>query len=602
MIPILVERGYDLTKFFTSDGKAFFTSDNKEFIVMTENAAIPENNGLGLLSSAISCKVHRFGKLGWELEMEYPVNGVNFDQIKMRDVIVAEADPKKGNQPFRVYKITKPLNGVTTVYAYHIIYDLMGIPVMPYQAPNIVSALEGLKKNAAIACPFTFSTERTTEVAFNWNYPAPIWDVLGGTEGSLLDVYTGEYDIDGYHISFENSIGEDNGVTATYGVNLIDLKQEENCANCYTGIIGYYNDNEDHYSYTPIIKFDGDFNYSKILCQDMSSYFEYPPTISELSEVTEEYARAAGIGSIEVSWTVKFIQLSKTVNYKDISQLDKVGYGDTVTVKFPRFSINSSSRVVETEYNVLVEQYDSISLGSTPTNVAITIANQQAAIENSLSKNETKNLITKMSSQLTDDILGAKGGVLRFLDSDNDGVLDSFYISDNPNPLLARKVWRYNYQGWAASTNGFEGPFVLGATIDSGIIADFITGGTLRIGGSGRSGNIYLYDSDGNVFGGLGQEGFMTFDRPTPQYTGYSSGTDIYKNMNAITRIYFTNGQMDTNKALAIMYSGNIDNVPQYGVIKLFNLTLENSNTITLNGQTGRIDCKELYVNGHRIT
>jgi hypothetical protein len=65
------------------------------------------------------------------------------------------------------------------------------------------------------------------------------------------------------------------------------------------------------------------------------------------------------------------------------------------------------------------------------------------------------------------------------LDTNGDGEPDTLYIADNPDPALAVKVWRFNYEGWAASKNGYNGTFTMGATLDDGLIADFITAGTL---------------------------------------------------------------------------------------------------------------------------
>ena len=69
---------------------------------------------------------------------------------------------------------------------------------------------------------------------------------------------------------------------------------------------------------------------------------------------------------------------------------------------------------------------------------------------------------------LSAEILGAKGGSVRLLDTDNDGEPDTLYIADSPDPETAQKVWRFNYQGWAASQNGYNGPFSLGATFTDG--------------------------------------------------------------------------------------------------------------------------------------
>lgn len=83
---------------------------------------------------------------------------------------------------------------------------------------------------------------------------------------------------------------------------------------------------------------------------------------------------------------------------------------------------------------------------------------------------------------VTTDILGANGGAVRLLDTNDDGYPDTLYVADHPDPSQAHYVWRWNYQGWGASTNGFDGPFTLAATINSGIVADFITAGTLNAG------------------------------------------------------------------------------------------------------------------------
>jgi hypothetical protein len=76
-----------------------------------------------------------------------------------------------------------------------------------------------------------------------------------------------------------------------------------------------------------------------------------------------------------------------------------------------------------------------------------------------------------MFNALTAAILGANGGSVRLLDTNGDGEPDTLYIADDPDPASAINVWRFNYMGWAASQNGYNGPFVLGA--------DFTDGGTL---------------------------------------------------------------------------------------------------------------------------
>jgi phage-related protein len=127
-------------------------------------------------------------------------------------------------------------------------------------------------------------------------------------------------------------------------------------------------------------------------------------------------------------------------------------------------------------YDVLQDRVTSVTLGNTRANISDTIVNQGQEI----GKKPNVSDIRASSESITSSMLGANGGFVRFLDTNGDGKPDTLYIADNEDPALAIKVWRFNYEGWAASKNGYVGPFELGATLSDGIIADFITAGTLN--------------------------------------------------------------------------------------------------------------------------
>lgn len=72
-------------------------------------------------------------------------------------------------------------------------------------------------------------------------------------------------------------------------------------------------------------------------------------------------------------------------------------------------------------------------------------------------------------------------------------------IMDTDDKTTATNVWRYNLGGWGISHNGYNGPFTMAATLDGGIVADFITAGVLR-GIEITNGNgTFHVDSSGNV-------------------------------------------------------------------------------------------------------
>ena len=91
-----------------------------------------QNNGLGALSDAISCTVTEERNGMYELEMQYPVSGSHYGEITNRAILFCKPDPYRGPQPFRIYRILKPISGRVTVYAQHISYDLSGVTVSPF--------------------------------------------------------------------------------------------------------------------------------------------------------------------------------------------------------------------------------------------------------------------------------------------------------------------------------------------------------------------------------------------------------------------------------------------------------------------------------------
>ena len=198
-------------------------------ILFPPNAVDFTTNGLGVLADSPRCEVTEERNGPYELEMDYPIDGQHFSEITHSAIIYAVPADGKDPQPFRVYDITKPLDGLCTIYAEHISYQLAHIPVTPFgRCTSVASALQGLKTNAAETCPFTFWTDKASTGTFEVKEPVSIREMLGGTRGSILDAFGGgEYEWDGYTVKLYQHRGHDKGVTIRYGRNLTDLKQDE---------------------------------------------------------------------------------------------------------------------------------------------------------------------------------------------------------------------------------------------------------------------------------------------------------------------------------------------------------------------------------------
>lgn len=437
------------------------------------------SQGLGVLSDAISCTVTEERNGLYELEMQYPIDGQHFSDIADRCIIFAIPSPYRNPQPFRIYRTTKPINGKCTIYARHIRYDLAGVPVKPFSASNAPGAMAGLQTNAAISSPFTFWTNKTTAANFSAAVPSATSSLLGGQTGSILDVYGGEYEFDAFTVKLYDQRGRDNGVTIRYGKNLTDLEQDRNIYNVATGIYPYWQaaDGSTLVTCDPdIVPAPGTYDFEKVVPVDFSQDFQDAPTPEQLLERAQTYVQSNNIGVPTVSLTVSFVQLEQTEQYKNLALLEKCDLCDTITVQYEKLGVSAKAKIVKIVTNVLLERYDSVEIGEVRANIADTIANQQSQIQ----KRPTSSIVQKIANAITAAIIGAKGGAVRLLDTNGDGEPDTLYIADNPDPAQAVKVWRFNYEGWGASKNGYNGPFTAAASIDDGLYADFITAGTLN--------------------------------------------------------------------------------------------------------------------------
>lgn len=439
-------------------------------VLFAPTATAFTTNGLGKLSDAASCTVKETRNGAFELTLKYPVEGIHYAEIQQRSIILAKPNPVDLAQPFRVYRISKPINGLVTVYAYHISYDLTGIPVSPYSAASVQAALAGFSTYAAVTNPFTFWSDMTASGDFAVKAPASVRSLLE----TVLEVYGGEYKYDKYTVRLYQQRGVNRGVTIRYGKNLTDLKQDENCSNVYTGVYAYYSDGNGIVETSPkVTPAPGTYDYTRVLPLDLRAEFKEAPTAEALKAAAEQYMSDHNIGVPEVSLNVSFVQLEQTQEYKDLALLERVELCDTVTVIFERLGVNATAQVTSTVYNVLIDAYDSVTIGNVRKNVAMTIAEQAQEI----AKGPDLTALQAAVIEATELITGNQGGYVVIHSSTGGKTPDEILIMDQPDIESAVQVWRWNKSGLGYSSSGYNGPYGLAMTIDGKINADFITTG-----------------------------------------------------------------------------------------------------------------------------
>ena len=441
-----------------------------------------KGNGVGALRDALYCTVTEERNGSYELEMGYPVSGQHYSELTLRGLICAKPNPYSEEQYFRVYKISRPINGQVIISAQHISYDLCGIPVAPYTAGTAAQALDRLKSQATVECPFEFWTNLSTTADFAAPVPSSLRSLLGGIDGSILDVYGGEYEWDNYTVKLHSERGTDRGVSIRYGKNLTDLTQEENCTNVYTGVYPYWADSAGavtQISTGPVVDVpENQYSFTRVLLLDLSQDYTERPTDEQLKQSALSYIKANKIGVPKVSLKLSYAQLEQTVEYKGKALLERVGLCDTVHVTFERLGVDATAKVIKTTYNVLLDRYDSVELGTPRSNLASTIVGIEKSTKTEVDK--TKSALQQAVDQATKLITGNLGGYVVLHSSAGNDTPDELLVMDQPDINTATKVWRWNLSGWGYSSTGYAGPYRLAATMDGAINADFLTTGTLN--------------------------------------------------------------------------------------------------------------------------
>ena len=341
--------------------------------------------GLGMLHDAIQIFVTEERNGGFELEMKYPVSGDRFADLKLDRLIKADAGHSLKNQRFKIIRITKPLNGIVTVYAEHVSMLTRDLPLPPNvsYSGDATSALNTWK-NSIIGIdpnPFTVFSDISLPGSGSWSIKdvKNARDALGGVDGSLLDTYGGEYLFDNYDIKLYANRGKQSGALIAYGRNLTDLEQEENIADTYTSIYPYAvmtDDNQNEIILTlPEYYLDSEYvsNYArrKILTVDFSG--NDVTTVEQLRAKAEAYIINNRIGVPKVNLKIKYVDLAKTLDYEATQAIEEVNVCDWVTVYFEEYGIKTNEKIIKTVWDDLLQQYDSIEVGEARASLAQSI-------------------------------------------------------------------------------------------------------------------------------------------------------------------------------------------------------------------------------------
>ena len=456
-------------------------------VLYPPNATDFSTFGLGVLADTISCEVTEERNGVFECLLKYPVSGQHYGLITKECIVKAKPNDTAADQAFRIYRITKPLNGIVTIYGQHISYDLANVPVLPFstesRSPQLI-----LSQLLSGDTRFTGWTDYSDAKAFSFTQPKSVRACLGGTEGSMLSQWHGEFEWDNFTVKFHSHRGQKTGVVIEYGKNLTALEQDEDNSGVYTALLPYavYTpegaDTETVVTLPevtlPIVT--SEIVRAKTLILDFSDQFGENAAITEetLRAKANSYIKANPLGATIPTVKVAFEPLWKQPEYSAL--LERVNLCDTVTIRHSALGVSVSAMVIETVYDTLAERYKSISLGQSKSSMITTISEVQSSVDKVESTvGRFPKLLQAAIGKATGLITGQSGGYVVIHTAEENGQPYELLILDAPSIDEAVNVWRWNVGGLGFSKNGYNGPYETAITADGQIVADFITSGSL---------------------------------------------------------------------------------------------------------------------------
>lgn len=345
-------------------------------ILFPAKATSFNTNGIGVITTASDGYVRRELKGDYELHMTMHISDPLYSQVQIGSIIVAKPNATDRVQPFCVEQISKAMNGQVDIYATHSgQFRTKLITVKQFDAATsgngITNAFTKINSNCTPATqPFTFTTDKTSAVQYANAFPKSLRDVMGGTEGSLLDVYGGEWDFDQMSISLNTRLGTDQGAQIVYGLNMSGfvIEDEYKWNMSPNSILPYWYQDTVGLVQGSVVSSGEYVPYTQTVPMDFTNKFKDKPTTTQLNNAATAWINKKGRPTFNVK--ASFKDITTLPMYRELlPRLATLRIGDTVTVIMPKYNVNYQTRIITMDYDFLRERYNSIEIGDAQSTV-----------------------------------------------------------------------------------------------------------------------------------------------------------------------------------------------------------------------------------------
>lgn len=400
-------------------------------ILFNKNEQSFDTYGLGELN-VTKGTVTRERNGNYTLYSEIPANDPMVATLEKEMKLKADAGLRTKNQTFEISRIVKDSSNLVKIYGQHISHKLeyMGLVNGRPFSGSAFTAL-AIWHNATIG-DLRFDVwsdiQTTGKGVFDISKMENARQALGGVEGSILDIYGGEYEFDNMTVRLHKQLGRTAPTVLEYGRNILSAELDETIESAYTSVLPFA-------TYTPD-KPEGDtsdsqpdpvtvtlpenyvdskykalYAHRRIKVVDFSSEFKSDskskdiPTPDKLRKIATDYMERNAIGKPKINIKIEYAELARTLDYADRGWIEEVELCDIVPVYYPQIGLTDETLKITTiTYDFVNERNESVEFGDIGTNVRATMQSGLAGRVDDIAKAQQD-----FENSLPDYLLNAQG-------------------------------------------------------------------------------------------------------------------------------------------------------------------------------------------------
>lgn len=409
-------------------------------ILYNKNETRFDTYGLGEID-ALKGNATRERNGNYSAYLEYPASGPLASVFEKEMKFKADAGTRTKNQTFEIVRVVKDSSSTIKIYAQHISHKLEymsirhGIKVsgtadlaLKTWAKNLIGDYRfDTWSDIDTVLPITFLVDKMENARL----------ALGGVEGSILDIWGGEYEFDNQTVRLHKRLGRRAPTVLEYGRNILSAESDESIESAYTSVVPfatYTPDSQegDSRQQEPVLvtipesyvdsKYVSMYANRRIKVVDFSGEFKDEgtgeskkkdiPTPEKLKALAVKYMDSNRIGAPKINTKIEYVDLAQTLDYAERGWIEELELCDIVTVYYPEIGITEDdAKVTKVVYDFLNDRNESVEFGMIGESIRSAMTGGLAGRLDDLEKNQQslENRQSEMAFELPKYLLDAKG-------------------------------------------------------------------------------------------------------------------------------------------------------------------------------------------------